>query len=108
MGLVFLVLGAGTAWMLRPDLPGLVAGVPAASSAGAAQDRPPADIEYNRAFARRRVRVEHTIAEMRLYQAVTQVDRHHRTNHTARARAVAGLVNLRGWRLHAYRLRQAS
>lgn len=72
------------------------------------QDRPPADIEYNRAFARRRVRVEHTIAEMRLYQAVTQVDRHHRTNHTARARAVAGLVNLRGWRLHAYRLRQAS
>jgi hypothetical protein len=72
------------------------------------RERPPADVAYNRAFARRRVRVEHTIGQVRLYQALTQVDRHHRRNHTARARAAAGLVNLRQWRLHAYRARQAS
>jgi DDE superfamily endonuclease/Helix-turn-helix of DDE superfamily endonuclease len=72
------------------------------------KDRPPGDIEYNRAFARRRVRVEHTIGQVRLYQALTHVDRHHRTNHTARVRAAAGLVNLRQWRLHAYRARQVS
>lgn len=72
------------------------------------RERPPEDVAYNRAFARRRVRVEHTIGQVRLYQAVTQVDRHHRTHHTARVRAVGGLVNLRQWRLHAYRARQAS
>jgi hypothetical protein len=72
------------------------------------RDRPSADVAYNRAFARRRVRAEHTIGQVRLYQALTQVDRHHRANHTARVRAVGGLVNLRQWRLHAYRARQAS
>jgi DDE superfamily endonuclease/Helix-turn-helix of DDE superfamily endonuclease len=72
------------------------------------RDRPPADVAYNRAFARRRVRVEHAIGQVRLYQAVTQVDRHHRRDHTARVRAAAGLVNLRQWRLHAYRARQVS
>jgi hypothetical protein len=72
------------------------------------RDRPPGDIEYNRAFARRRVIVEHTIGRMRRYQALSQVDRHHRTNHTARVRAVAGLVNRRLQRWAAYRLRRAA
>jgi hypothetical protein len=57
------------------------------------QERPPDDIAYNRAFARRRVIVEHTIGRMRRYQAITQPDREHRRHHTARVRAVAGLVN---------------
>jgi hypothetical protein len=72
------------------------------------RDRPPGDLAYNRAFARRRVIVEHTIGRMRRYQALSQVDRHHRTNHTARVRAVAGLVNRRLQRWAAYRLRRAA
>jgi hypothetical protein len=55
--------------------------------------RPAADRRYNRAFARRRVVVEHTIGRLRRYQALAQTDRHHRRGHTARVRAVAGLVN---------------
>ncbi len=54
--------------------------------------RPPEDIAYNRAFARRRIVVEHTIGRMRCFQALTQRDRHHR-RHTGRVGAVAGLVN---------------
>jgi hypothetical protein len=57
------------------------------------QERPAADRRYNRAFARRRIRVEHGINRLRRYQALSQVDRHHRRQHTARVRAVAGLVN---------------
>jgi hypothetical protein len=57
------------------------------------KDRPPEDRRYNRAFARRRIRVEHGINRLRRYQALSQVDRHHRRQHTARVRAVAGLVN---------------
>ncbi len=57
------------------------------------QERPAADIAYNRAFARRRVVVEHSIGRLRRYAAVTQPDRHHRHQHTARVVAVAGLVN---------------
>jgi hypothetical protein len=57
------------------------------------QDRPPEDRRYNRAFARRRIVVEHGINRLRRYQALSQVDRHHRRQHTARVRAVAGLVN---------------
>ena len=37
--------------------------------------------------------MEHSINRLRRYQALSQVDRHHRRNHTARVRAVAGLVN---------------
>jgi hypothetical protein len=55
--------------------------------------RPPEDVAYNRAFARRRVRVEHTIRRLRVFEALAQPDRHHRRGHTARVRAVAGLVN---------------
>jgi hypothetical protein len=57
------------------------------------KDRPPEDIAFNRAFAKRRIKVEHTIGRMRRYQSLSQTDRHHRRNHTARTRAVAGLVN---------------
>jgi hypothetical protein len=57
------------------------------------QDRPPEDRRYNRAFARRRIKVEHGINRLRRYQALSQVDRHRRRQHTARVRAVAGLVN---------------
>lgn len=59
------------------------------------KERPPEDIAYNRAFARRRVPVEHTIGQLRQFQALSQADRHHRQHHTARVRAVAGLVNHR-------------
>ena len=59
------------------------------------KDRSPEDIafNFNQVFSRRRIKVEHTIARMRRYQSVSQTDRHHRRNHTAWTRAVAGLVN---------------
>jgi hypothetical protein len=57
------------------------------------KDRPPEDVCFNQAFAKRRIKVEHTIGRMRRYQSLSQMDRHHRRNHTARTRAVAGLVN---------------
>jgi hypothetical protein len=57
------------------------------------KDRPPEDCAFNRAFAKRRIKVEHTIGRIRRYQGLAQTDRHHRNNHTARVRAVAGLVN---------------
>jgi hypothetical protein len=57
------------------------------------KDRPPEDSAYNRAFSRRRMVVEHSIGRMRRYQALSQTDRNHRQHHSARVRAVAGLVN---------------
>ena len=57
------------------------------------KDRPREDVCFNRAFSRRRIKVEHTIGRMRRYQCLSQSDRHHRQNHTPRVRAVAGLVN---------------
>lgn len=57
------------------------------------KERPPEDKAFNRAFSRRRIKVEHTIGRMRRYQSLNQMDRHHRQNHSARTRAVAGLVN---------------
>lgn len=57
--------------------------------------RPEEDVAFNTAFARRRIGVEHTIGRLRAYQALSQADRHHRRHHTARTRAVAGLVNRR-------------
>ena len=62
------------------------------------KEGPPEDVAYNRAFAKRRIVVEHTIGRMRRYQSITQLDRNHRQGHTARVRAVAGLVNRhRAW-----------
>lgn len=55
--------------------------------------RPREDVVYNTAFAAERISVEHTIGRLRRYQALTQLDRHHRQLHSARVRAVAGLVN---------------
>jgi hypothetical protein len=43
--------------------------------------------------SRRRIRVEHTIRRVRVFQALTQVNRHGRKRHEQRVRAVAGLVN---------------
>jgi len=57
------------------------------------QPRPAADIADNRAFARRRVAVEHAIGRLRRYEALALTDRHHRRGHTMRVRAAAGLVN---------------
>lgn len=57
------------------------------------QPRAAEDRAYNTAFARRRIRVEHTLNRQRRYQCLTQTDRHHRRLHTERAVAVAGLVN---------------
>jgi hypothetical protein len=55
--------------------------------------RPEQDIVYNQAFSQRRIIVEHTIGRMRRYEAITQMDRHHRQDHTPRVVAIAGLVN---------------
>lgn len=57
--------------------------------------RPLQDIAYNRAFAKSRIVVEHTICRMHSYDSLAQTDRHHRCikGHTERTRAVAGLVN---------------
>jgi hypothetical protein len=55
--------------------------------------RPPGDRRYNRAFARRRITVEHAIGRLRRFQALSAVNRHGRQGHAARVRAVAGLVN---------------
>jgi hypothetical protein len=57
------------------------------------KERPPEDCAFNRAFAKRRIVVEHTIGRLRRYQSLTQMDRHQRRDHAARVRAVAGLVN---------------
>jgi len=57
------------------------------------QPRPPEDVLYNTAFSRRRIIVENTIGRLRRYQSLSQTDRQHRQKHTARVRAVAGLVN---------------
>jgi hypothetical protein len=57
------------------------------------QPRRPQDRAYNRAFARRRIVVEHAIGRLRRYRSLSDTDRHHRRRHAARVRAVAGLVN---------------
>ncbi len=50
-------------------------------------------IAYNQAFSQRRIIVEMSINRLRRYQCLTQMDRQHRQDHTARVCAVAGLVN---------------
>jgi hypothetical protein len=55
--------------------------------------RPPEDARYNRAFSRRRIVVEHAIGRLRRFRSLAHVNRHRRKGHTARVRAVAGLVN---------------
>jgi hypothetical protein len=58
-----------------------------------AQPRPAEDRAYNHEIARRRVKAEHSIGRLRRFEALTARDRQHRAGHTARVRAVAGLVN---------------
>jgi len=58
------------------------------------KERPAADRAYNKAFAQRRIIVEHRIGRLRGYESLTVCDRQHRQDHTARVAAVAGLVNL--------------
>lgn len=60
---------------------------------GKHKPRPPEDIAYNRAFSQRRIVVENSINRLRRYQALSQPDRQHRRQHTARVCAAAGLVN---------------
>jgi hypothetical protein len=55
--------------------------------------RPPEDVRYNRAFSRRRIVVEHALARLRRFRAVTDLSRHRRKGHAMRVRAIAGLVN---------------
>lgn len=57
------------------------------------KERPPEDVAYNTAFSRVRIVVEHSIGRVRRYQALTQMDRHHRKMHTERVMAAAGLAN---------------
>jgi DDE superfamily endonuclease/Helix-turn-helix of DDE superfamily endonuclease len=57
------------------------------------KERPPEDRQYNRAFSRRRIIVEHGIGRLRRFSAVTHVNRHRRKGHATRVRAIAGLVN---------------
>jgi hypothetical protein len=64
--------------------------------------RPSEDVAYNQAFARQRVKVEHRVGELRRFDCLRQTDRHRRQHHTARVRAVAGLVYRRRHR-HARR-----
>lgn len=71
--------------------PGVTCATPRRKPRG--EPRPVADRRYNRAISRRRVGVEHTIRRLRVFQALTQVNRHGRRGHEQRVRAVAGLVN---------------
>ena len=73
---------------LHPDHPGAT---PRRKPRG--KPRPEEDIQYNTAFAKVRVIVEHSLLRMRRYEAVTQVDRNHRQHHTARVVAVGFLAN---------------
>lgn len=57
------------------------------------QPRPEEDRADHREIARRRVKAEHTIGRLRRFEALTARDRQHRAGHTARVRAVAGLVH---------------
>jgi len=59
------------------------------------QEQSAEDTAYNRACARERIVVEHGIRRARRYECLSQTDRHHRAKHTARTRAVVGLVNRR-------------
>ena len=66
------------------------------------QERCEEDKAFNRAFARRRIQVEHSIGRVRRYDSLSQMDRHHRKNHTERVVAVAGLANRQIQARHPY------
>ena len=66
------------------------------------KERPEEDKAFNRAFAGRRIKVEHSIGRLRRYDSLNQMDRHHRQNHSDRVVAVAGLVNRQLQARHPY------
>jgi hypothetical protein len=66
--------------------------------------RPPEDVAFNQAFARRRIVVEPSLGLARRFEALTQMDRHHRKHHAARVAAVCGLVNRRLAYRHRFRI----
>jgi len=55
------------------------------------KERPPEDRAFNRAFARARIVAEHTIRDLRQFQALTQTDRHRRRGQEPRVCAVVEL-----------------
>jgi DDE superfamily endonuclease/Helix-turn-helix of DDE superfamily endonuclease len=57
------------------------------------KDRPPEDVDYNRAFSQFRIVIEQTIGQLRRFQSLNATDRNHRRQHHLRVAAVAGLVN---------------
>lgn len=58
-----------------------------------APPRPPDDIAYNTAFARRRIVVEHSLNRLRRDQSLSQTDRNHRHHHAERVVSIAALLN---------------
>lgn len=87
-----------TAFMGDLGYPGLAKELPLAAiprKKPRQKPRPEEDIRFNTLFARLRIVVEHTIAMLRRFQALTRRDRHHRRYHTQRVVAVSGLVNFR-------------
>jgi hypothetical protein len=55
------------------------------------KERPPQDRAFNRAVARVRIVVEHSIRDLRTFQALSQADRHRRRGQAARVCAVVAL-----------------
>jgi len=55
------------------------------------KERPPEDVAFNRAFARARIIAEHSIRDLRQFQALTLPDRHRRRGQEPRVCAVVEL-----------------
>jgi len=55
------------------------------------KERPPEDVAFNRAFARARIIAEHSIRDLRQFQALTLPDRHRRRGQEPRVCAVVAL-----------------
>jgi len=55
------------------------------------KERSPEDVAFNQTFARARIVVEHSIRDIRIYQSLSQVDRHRRKGHERRVCAVVEL-----------------
>lgn len=67
--------------------PGVTGATPRRKPRG--KPRPPEDRRYNQAVSRRRVKVEPTIRRLRVFQTLTQVNRHGRKKHEQRVRAAS-------------------
>ena len=58
-------------------------------------ERSEEDKAYNKIFSRIRVIVENTIGRMRVYESISQRDRHHQNWHYDRVVSIAGLTNFK-------------